>query len=309
VRKKSRHKKSKGEKIMFQQKNFKTCFFLFTALWLMFSLMMQPDTFATGRVEHHQIISKVLAEAGLADKKELSVYLPEEYDTSGLAYPVLYLLHGGWSLNCGLLCSNRVFFEGPFAVVQSVDKLIGEGKIKPLIVVSPDMNFRNVRDLLSDLPIAKDYMSQEVIPFVDMKYRTIPSRKGRAIAGWSDGACGANFLGLSLPEMFSLVGALAGGALISWVRDFSTHNQKMFPLQFWIYCGRNDDFGNSPEVRELVKALEEVNIPHVYIEDDGDHYNRIAQRLVESIVFFSERLGGGVVAVQPRGTLATTWGR
>jgi hypothetical protein len=44
------------------------------------------------------------------------------------------------------------------------------------------------------------------------------------------------------------------------------------------------------------------------VEDDGDHFNRIAQRLEESIVFFSEHFGRGVVAVQPRGKLATTWG-
>ena len=108
---------------MFQQKTFKTRFFLSISLWLLCASMIQPVAFAAGRVEYQQITSKILADAGRVAERELSVYLPEEYDTSGLAYPVLYLLHGGWWFGCGLQCNNRVFFEGQFSIVSSVDKL------------------------------------------------------------------------------------------------------------------------------------------------------------------------------------------
>jgi len=49
-------------------------------------------------------------------------------------------------------------------------------------------------------------------------------------------------------------------------------------------------------------VLEEAGFPHIFIEDDGDHLNRITQRLKESFVFFSENLGGSS-AVQPHGKL------
>lgn len=61
------------------------------ALWLI-ALAVQRLAFAGGRVEHHRITSKILAEAGEVAERELSVYLPEEYETSKLTYPVFYLI-------------------------------------------------------------------------------------------------------------------------------------------------------------------------------------------------------------------------
>ena len=61
---------------------------LINALWLT-TLIFQPVTLAKGRVEHHLMISRILADAGQPGDRELSVYLPEEYDTLGLDYPLL----------------------------------------------------------------------------------------------------------------------------------------------------------------------------------------------------------------------------
>ncbi len=55
---------------------------------------MAFPVFAEGRVEHHLIHSKILAEAGEIADRELSIYLPGGYAGSDRKYPVLYLLHG-----------------------------------------------------------------------------------------------------------------------------------------------------------------------------------------------------------------------
>ncbi|MHA2303327.1 MAG: hypothetical protein ACXACD_20480, partial [Candidatus Thorarchaeota archaeon] len=54
---------------------------LISLLWLII-LMTTPLASAGGRAEHHQITSKILADAGEIAERELTVYLPEEYDTS-----------------------------------------------------------------------------------------------------------------------------------------------------------------------------------------------------------------------------------
>ena len=63
------------------------------ALWLI-ALAAQPVAFAKGRVEFHQMESKILADAGQPADKEVCVYLPDGYDVSEFAYPVIYQLHG-----------------------------------------------------------------------------------------------------------------------------------------------------------------------------------------------------------------------
>jgi enterochelin esterase-like enzyme len=289
---------------MFQQKNFKTHFFLFITLWLLWALVMQPITFAAGRVENHVITSKVLADAGLPATKELSVYLPEEYDSSGLAYPVLYILHGGGG------ATNRTFLGAGYnglmrdARVDTImDKLIASGSIRPFIVVLPTLP-----DIDNDNPILRDYIAKDVISFVDGRYRTRPQREGKAISGHSAGGAVSLLFAFSYPDRVSLIGAYEAAFPFPGLDTINAHPQQRYPLRFWLYAGRNSQFGLAPPNRELAKNLQNAGFPVVYEEDDGDHFNRIAQRLEESIVYFSQFLGGGIVAVQPKGKLATTWG-
>ena len=75
------------------------------------ALIMQSTAFAKGRIEQHEFASKILADAGKQANRSMSVYLPEEYDTSGMAYPVLYLIHGG-SVN-----NNPIDYTDDFAFI------------------------------------------------------------------------------------------------------------------------------------------------------------------------------------------------
>jgi S-formylglutathione hydrolase FrmB len=56
----------------------------------------------------------------------------------------------------------------------------------------------------------ESYIIQELIPEIDKKFRTIPNRPNRAIAGLSMGGFGAVKFGLKYPELFSLAGSFSG---------------------------------------------------------------------------------------------------
>ena len=224
-----------------------------------------------------------------------------------MAYPVLYLLHGGGG-------TNRTFLGAGYSSVMSgvhvnkiVDKSIGNGEINSLIVVLPHM-LRSV----SLIPNYSDYFIQEVIPFVDMTYRTIPNRNGRAITGHSRGGYDSFAIALLQPDMFSLVGGYAAGSKTDSMPGremFETYNQQLYPLHFWIYVGKNNQFNLAPGNREFVEILKEIGVPHVYFEDDGDHFNRITQRLEESIMFFSQNLSSPIASVELHSKITTTWGK
>lgn len=270
-------------------------------------LMTTPVAFAAGIVEHHQITSKILADAGEIAERELSIYLPEGYDTSELAYPVVYLIHGATG-------TNRTFLErgypGWIPVIHvnlTMDKLIEDGKVQPLIVVMPDMN----RDGNSRELSYEDYLIREIVPFVDTTYRAIPGRQGRAIAGHSRGGADALYISLTYPMVFSLVGTYASGFYREVPSEdlLKDHDQTSFPLQFWIYVGRNDEFGNLDLNRAFVDILEAVGLPHVFVVDDGSHTSLLAERTAESMEFFSGFFTGNVTPVSPIDELITTRGQ
>ena len=111
------------------------------ALCILIIMLLSPTiTLGAGKVKYYQIDSKILANGGEQAQRELGIYLPEEYDTSGTSYPVLYLIHG-------FTGNNRTFFGGGYGGAMSnanvsliMDRLIQEGKITPFIVVCPDVN-------------------------------------------------------------------------------------------------------------------------------------------------------------------------
>jgi len=270
-------------------------------LWLI-ALIVQPVALSKGRVEHHQMTSKILSDAGQPADRELSVYLPEDYDASGLAYPVLYLIHGG-SLSCNqLTMSNRMWF------MYGVDSLF-YGVPEPMIIVMPSMGGCG-----RDVKIEDEYLVREIIPFVDGKYRTILHREGRAISGLSRGGEDALNIAVLHPELFSVVaGISSGGSHRLPGRDLlEAHNQELFPLQFWLAYGQNEEFGITTDNRELVKNLEELGLPHFYVEDNGSHFDlgAVGQRTLGGLEFVSKSLGGGAViaSVGLHSKLPTMWG-
>jgi len=125
--------------------------------------------------------------------KNMYVYTPAGYETSGKSYPVLYLQHGGGEDERGW--SN----QGLTDII--LDNLIAESKAKPMIVVMMDGNGQNfTSELLTD-----------GIPFVESHYRTVKTADGRALAGLSMGGIQTLNASIMHPELFSYVGVFSSG--------------------------------------------------------------------------------------------------
>jgi enterochelin esterase-like enzyme len=117
-----------------------------------------------------------------------SVYLPKNYNDIESTFPVLYLLHGNGD--------DENAWEPIYTIV---DSLIECGKIEPVILVIPS----GKRGWWVNS--AENYESaviKELIPQIDSDYRTIASRDGRLVAGYSMGGFGALRYGLAYSELF-----------------------------------------------------------------------------------------------------------
>ena len=123
------------------------------------------------------------------------LYLPPCYDTDvNKFYPVLYFLHGQ-SFNDDQW--DRLGAD------EKLDELILLDKIEPFIIVMPrETNYINNQwDSKYGLSLA-----EELIPWIDANYRTVPERAGRAIGGLSRGAAWAMRIGLTHWETFGAIG-------------------------------------------------------------------------------------------------------
>lgn len=138
-----------------------------------------------------------VAEDGLAANtppQEFLVYLPPCYDEkTDQRFPVLYLLHGQMSIDDQWV---------RLGAVNAADQLILSGGSIPFMIVFPDDRYWN----LPSGPGFGQRLVEQIIPYIDTHYRTLPDRNHRAIGGMSRGAGWSLRLGLTRWDLFGAIG-------------------------------------------------------------------------------------------------------
>jgi len=164
-----------------------------------------------GTVIIESFISRILKKNPLKDPalREFPVYLPPSYFKSQKRFPVVYLLSG--FTGKGIMNLNKSFLSEN--LVERLDRLISEKKIKEMIFVMPDCitkyggsQFINSKGTGN----YEDYLIKELIPYVDLKYKTIDEYGSRAVCGKSSGGYGAVVLSMKHPDIFGLMCSTAG---------------------------------------------------------------------------------------------------
>jgi S-formylglutathione hydrolase FrmB len=168
-----------------------------------------------GRLDEHVITSELLRDNRLNDPYErpLWVYVPRGYDEDpGRRFPSVYVIQG--YTGHVAMWRNRVAFRQPF--VETADQVFARGEAPPAIVVYVDAWTAYGGSQFVDSPVTgryHSYLCEEVVPWVDAHYRTIPSREHRGIAGKSSGGFGAMITPMLRPDLFGALATHAGDAL------------------------------------------------------------------------------------------------
>jgi S-formylglutathione hydrolase FrmB len=161
-----------------------------------------------------QIDSQHLADNLMGDPslRDLVVYLPPSYHTSSRRYPTAYLLHGfgmqarSWT--------EAIDFGGWLfqPIDQVLDPVMTKQPATEMIVIMPDGWSKYGCSQWVDSSVNgnfEQYITQEVINYIDGHYRTIPSRDSRGIFGISSGGFGAWHLSSRHPDLFSAMALLS----------------------------------------------------------------------------------------------------
>jgi len=186
---------------------------------------MEPWSYElAGRFEEHAFESEVLKGNALDDPhlRPLWVYLPPGYDEDEeRRYPSIYVIQG---LTGQLdMWRNRTPFRRTFP--ELADELFARGESPPAILVWVDAWTSLGGSQFIDSPGTGRYHThivEELVPFVDARYRTLPEAAHRGIAGKSSGGYGAMVNPMLRPDVFGGLATHAGDALFEmcYLPDF-----------------------------------------------------------------------------------------
>ena len=166
-----------------------------------------------GRLDEHVITSEALRGNPLGDPHErpLWVYVPPGYDEQR-RYPSVYAIQG--MTGQVEMWRNRSSMRK--TVLELFDELFASGDAPPCLVVFPDCFTALGGSQFLDSPETgryHTYLCDEVVPWVDGRYRTLDAAAHRGVMGKSSGGYGAMVTPMLRPDLFGGLATHAGDAL------------------------------------------------------------------------------------------------
>ena len=246
-----------------------------------------------------------------------TVYLPPDYGKTEKKYPVLYLLHG--------FTGNHKSWIKNGKINSIMDNGIASGEIEPMIIIIPDGKYYWYINDYQNIARYEDFVFEELLPYIDKNYNTIPSKEYRAVAGLSMGGYGTLVWAMQHPDKFSYAVALSASmfnedGIISMpdqlykymsmlygapeakgndrVTDYYLQYSPLFMAQnnptddlrsvnWFIDCGNQDQL--SVVNKNLHEIFVERNIEHVYYSRDGGHdWDFWRSGIYDGLIFISD---------------------
>jgi pimeloyl-ACP methyl ester carboxylesterase len=196
--------------------------FLFLLALLFVPALANAATFGPGRLDHYRNFP-----SHYADPRNVSVWLPPDYDPKGAPYAVLYM-HDGQNL----FDPATGYGNKEWGIDEVGAKLIGEGAMRRTIIVGiwntpkrlreyvpakafdrlPAAYIERVKGLYGGDPLSDGYLKfivRELKPFIDRGYNVARDRENTAIMGSSMGGLISLYALTEYPEIFGAAGAVS----------------------------------------------------------------------------------------------------
>jgi enterochelin esterase-like enzyme len=228
-----------------------------------------------------------LASAALGGRKqEVYVYLPTAYAREPhRRFPVVYLLHGFPGRPTAFLLTVRA---------GVVDDIVAARRIaRPAILVMPFGSTGTFTDKEWANGIRsgegwETFVARDVVRAIDRRFRTIPSARGRVLAGLSEGGYGALNIGLHHPGEFGTLESWSGyeraddvASIFGRRPRLLAYNSPLLELPkvvkrlhrvktyVWFYSGSNDPLRGQNTA--FARELRRYHVPHHYFLVRGGH--------------------------------------
>jgi predicted alpha/beta superfamily hydrolase len=206
----------------------------------------------------------------LDNDRSIYVYLPPSYESAPQArYPVLYM-HDGQHV----FASDR--FGDSWEVHHTVERLVGEGRMREIIVVGvasiPNSRIAEyvhdhpaVRKAFHTEPAGEKYeafLIDEVKTYIDRTYRTLPGKEHTAIMGSSAGGLVSYHVGMRRPDVFGNVGILSPFFVHSYMNGSRLSRTPIYrrfdhhpSIRVWLDMGGAEGLLTVPHARRVADEL------------------------------------------------------
>lgn len=212
-------------------------------------------------------------------KRRVWIYLPDDYETSSISYPVIYM-HDGQNL-----FDKALSFAGEWQVDETMQNFVKQS-VKDCIVVGIDNGGNDRIDEYTPYINTKygggkgeqyaEFLVNTLKPFIDSHFRTLSSPEHTGIVGSSLGGLISYYAGIRYPDVFGRIGVFSpsfwySDSLMADVRDYVPA-----PYQkFYFMAGANEDADMVPDINKyinlmLLQGIDETQMQKV-IRADGQH--------------------------------------
>lgn len=205
------------------------------------------------------LLPEALAMPGLDRKRQVRLYLPPGYASSGKRYPVLYM-HDGQNL-----FDNATAYAGEWKVDETLDALSKEGKLELIVVGIDNGGDKRMTELNAwDNPRFgagegreyTDFIVKTLKPLVDAGYRTLPGRAHTAIMGSSMGGLASHYAIARYPQVFGKAGVFSP-AYWTAAPAFEFMAQRPLPKDTRVYLLMGGKEGETmvPDVERMAQVV------------------------------------------------------
>ena len=219
-----------------------------------------------GKRFYEETFSSALAASAQGKSGEVEnqylIYLPEEYAETNRDYPTVYLLH---QFN-----SDHTSYRTD-RIDQLLDEGIRKGLFDPMIVVIP--NSAEESWWRGDW---ERMITEELIPLIDSKYRTIRDPRYRLTAGCSMGGQGAYGVALRNPDCFSGIISFFGAFSYGGTNSPNVIAEQESPeylsyFTHYFVCGNQDSYRFGTPAIRLHQTLLKKDVAHGFLIENGGH--------------------------------------
>jgi predicted alpha/beta superfamily hydrolase len=242
----------------------------------------------------------------LDNRRTIWVHLPPGYSRERRRYPVLYM-HDGQNLFDPRLAAFGMAWHAD----TTADRLVGQGRIDPVILVG----IANTPARLDEYAVYPDarekaggrgevyahFVFDELKPFIDNEYRTLPGREHTAVAGSSLGGLVSLTMAWHFSDRFHSCGVVSPS--LWWARgrvleELGQDTGWMKRMRFWVDMGTREGSRRghvTPAIRhtrELVDCFDQAGLlpgrDYYYWEVAGGEHNEThwAARFDKVLLYF-----------------------
>jgi enterochelin esterase family protein len=245
----------------------------------------QPELIGNADIPKGTIFDTTFRSNALNNSRAIKVYLPPGY-SQALQYPVI-LFHDGL---------DYVNLAKAPAVI---DRLIAMNKIRPIIAVFVPAVNRTPEYAGNSIDVFQQFITNDVMNWVDNRFSTTRNPEYRAVAGASNGGNIALYCALKAPQVFGKVASQSSNVINSIMSGFDTYP----PLPITLYA----DIGiyDIPQLIPLVKQFKQVMVKrgynHIYKEvNEGHSWGNWKANMNEYLEYFFPPIPSSVKSSESR---------